>query len=274
MEIKCKYPRIIRNPQFNNLVLSGYRHLNLNGYQKYITEDEINQMMEDGFLKCECLKIILGYKLKHEFSPSPTLPQFCSNYQALSKEEKRYYTPIYSINPEELDNFIMINDMTGEFVRVFMLTRCGHCCLCDESRVNNMQYRCVLEASTHPNPPMFLTFTYDNKNYPEDDKDLKGITRELQLFHKRLRKYLFKSGQETNFKYFIVSEYGKLRKRLHFHALYFGLHNCNYVPILNEWSDKEQFKYIYRFNDICRLIKQCLNIRRRNCKVKLIIFRF
>lgn len=230
MEIKCKYPRIIRNPQFNNLVLSGYRHLICGNYHKIITQDEINQMINDGYLKADCLKIILGYKLKDEYTPSPTLSLYCGNYQNLNKDQRRYYTPVYSIQPEELDNYIMVNESTGDAVRIFMLTRCGHCCLCDESRANNMQYRCVLEASVHPNPPMFLTLTYDNENYPVDDKDLKAITRDLQLFNKRLRKYLWKSGQSTDFKYFLVSEYGKQYKRLHFHGLYFGLHNSNYVP--------------------------------------------
>ena len=230
MEVNCKYPRIIRNPQFNNLVLSGYRLLKIGNYKQRILTRDVENLIEEGYLRLDCLKIILGYKLKDEFVPSPTLPQYINNYQSLSREQKHCYTPIYSINPEDLDNYIMVNEDTGDFERIFMLTTCGHCVLCEASKSRKLQYRCILESSTHPLPPMFVTLTYDNENYPLDDRDLKAITRELQTFHKRLRKYLHKSEQPTDFKYCVVSEYGSKRKRLHYHGLYFGLHNSNYVP--------------------------------------------
>lgn len=210
-------------------------------------------MLEDGYLKLDCLKIILGYKLKDEYDSSPTLPLYCSNYQKLNRLTKRKYTPIYSIGFDDLDNFLMVNETTGDSMRIFMLTTCGHCVLCEASKSRKMQYRCILESSVHSNPPMFVTLTYDEQYYPHAyDKDMKFVTHELQKFHKRLRKLMWSEGQPTDFKYLIVNEYGTQRKRLHYHAMYFGLHNCNYVPILNVHSDKQRFKYIYKFADLLR----------------------
>ncbi|QCQ84796.1 replication initiator protein [Blackfly microvirus SF02] len=70
------------------------------------------------------------------------------------------------------------------------------------------------EAKMHKSN-VFLTMTYDDKNYPWNCSISK---RELQLFFKKLRK----TGRLI--RYFACGEYGPRTKRPHYHALVFNCH--------------------------------------------------
>lgn len=63
----------------------------------------------------------------------------------------------------------------------------------------------------------FITLTFNDKFCPRQLDH-----RYFQLFIKRLRKYLSKSGQAKRVRYFMSGEYGSLNFRPHFHSLLFG----------------------------------------------------
>lgn len=93
-----------------------------------------------------------------------------------------------------------------------LLVGCGRCILCRRQKVNEWVIRLEDESSFYRiDQKIFLTLTY--KDDPEDLRK-----RDLQLFHKRLRK------RGLEFKYFVNGEYGEEGGRPHYHGLYFGMY--------------------------------------------------
>lgn len=97
---------------------------------------------------------------------------------------------------------------------------CGKCPACLESRRREWVKRLQLESLCH-SFSSFVTLTYDDKHLPSDGLASK---RDIQLFLKRFRH----AGRDYGFvmppfKYFIVSEYGNLHHRPHYHGLLFGI---------------------------------------------------
>lgn len=104
---------------------------------------------------------------------------------------------------------------------------CGSCPECLNKRANRYMVRDVFEASAHKDNCM-ITLTYDS--YIRNSKgeiigervsDLKVNKRDVQLFLKRLRSYVFRKFG-TRFKYRLSAEYGKRTNRAHYHVLLFG----------------------------------------------------
>lgn len=91
---------------------------------------------------------------------------------------------------------------------------CGKCLECLQQRANEWAHRIVDECKQY-SQNCFLTLTYNNENLPAD----KSVNRrEVQLFLKRLRKFLGKD----KIRYFACGEYGKKGLRPHYHIIVFG----------------------------------------------------
>lgn len=94
----------------------------------------------------------------------------------------------------------------------YMLVPCNKCLNCLKNNVSQWFTRILFESLVS-DTSFFVTFTYSDHYLPKD-----GVCkRDIQLFHKRLRKAGFK------FKYYIISEYGPDTLRAHYHGIYFGL---------------------------------------------------
>lgn len=95
---------------------------------------------------------------------------------------------------------------------------CGKCVGCKLKKAGEWSLRCVLELRSHMSG-CFLTLTYNPKSIP-GDWSLNRI--DLQLFWKRLRKYLSKQPGAPKIRYVACGEYGEKLGRPHYHACVFG----------------------------------------------------
>ena len=234
-KVFCKYPILIYNPSLLTYVKRGFRKIIYGDRFTYdITLSDVIRMEDVGYLDLKFLSVLKGYRLRYEFSSLPIFdyPVYISvaRYKSLSLEDKHKYFPKYDIDVFDLDKYLLVDSSTGESVNIYQLVTCNHCVLCNHRKRNKFKYRTLIESSKHTNSPFFITLTYDDVHYPLDDKDTSSFVRELQLFNKRLRKYLSYHDTPTSYKYCFVSEYGTAHSRLHFHGLIFGLPNRYYVP--------------------------------------------
>ena len=98
---------------------------------------------------------------------------------------------------------------------------CGFCAVCRAQRRDEWQKRLEIECLYNEKKGYgntFLTLTCDD-DHPIPYGDEKRV---IQLFWKRVHKSL-PAGANPKFKYFLVSEYGTLHGRLHYHAIVCGL---------------------------------------------------
>lgn len=91
---------------------------------------------------------------------------------------------------------------------------CGKCVSCLANQRQEWVFR-LQEEFSHCNFGLFVTLTYNEESIPAD---LSVNKRDCQLFFKRLRKRLGKSG---TFRYYFISEYGDHGHRPHYHGLFF-----------------------------------------------------
>lgn len=115
-------------------------------------------------------------------------------------------------------------------VRSFIEIPCGQCIGCRLQYSRMWADRCMMELQYHKES-YFLTLTYDDMHLPRsmyvDPNTGEALTsytlckRDLQLFFKRLRKYL---GEDVKIRYFACGEYGDSTFRPHYHAIVYGLH--------------------------------------------------
>ena len=95
---------------------------------------------------------------------------------------------------------------------------CGHCYQCIRKRKLDWEIRITSEQSVST-CSFFSLISYNEENLPNPpvaDKE------SLQKLIRRLRRYLeYNYGKDVKLKYFIVSEYGEERNRLHYHAIFF-----------------------------------------------------
>lgn len=96
---------------------------------------------------------------------------------------------------------------------------CGKCVGCRMSKAKDWKIRNCLELQEHKEA-WFVTLTYDNGHVPfNENGELTLVKRDLQLFFKRLRKYI------GPFRYFACGEYGTSEhgtRRPHFHMILYG----------------------------------------------------
>lgn len=113
---------------------------------------------------------------------------------------------------------------------------CGVCPECLRKKSNYWALKCTAQAKTMSG--MMITLTYDQ--YVRDSSgniigerlpdDMSVHKRDVQLFIKRLRKYIEYYGNGEKIKYLISAEYGKRTHRPHYHAIIFGYTFTDIVP--------------------------------------------
>lgn len=91
---------------------------------------------------------------------------------------------------------------------------CGKCPICLSNRKRDWVFRLKKEMS-NCDSSYFVTLTYDDDHLPRDGLLCK---RDVQLFLKRLRKYIY----PFKVRYFYVGEYGDETMRPHYHLLLFN----------------------------------------------------
>jgi len=139
---------------------------------------------------------------------------------------------------------IVFNKEKG-FSDIKVVVPCGKCDGCRADRAKQWAVRCLHEAEMHTDNS-FLTLTYDDENIPYN----KSVSvREIQLFMKKLRKYVDKnsvasartasvnllpqgSASGKKIRFYACGEYGEKLSRPHYHVLLFGY----------DFPDKEYYK--------------------------------
>lgn len=110
------------------------------------------------------------------------------------------------------------NEMDIKFLKLQQIP-CGHCKDCLNMISRAWAFRILKEAQKHEEN-YFITLTYDPQFLPGDGQ---LVEEEISNFNKKLRTYLDRKGLPSNFKFYGVGEYGSIRKRPHYHIIYFGL---------------------------------------------------
>lgn len=107
----------------------------------------------------------------------------------------------------------------------YRVVPCNRCIGCRLDYAREWSNRMVLELLVNPSA-VFVTLTYNDESVPEVVSEAcyglvsKSLNvRDVQLFHKRLRKHF--AGNKI--RYFLAGEYGSKTFRPHYHAIYFGL---------------------------------------------------
>lgn len=109
-----------------------------------------------------------------------------------------------------------IVDKHGKWMQI----PCGHCINCRINRANDWKKRILKECEKYENNH-FVTLTYDDFHLPQN-KSLNK--RDVQLFIKKLRRFLDFHGYDKKIKYFCSGEYGDISRRPHYHLI---LINCD-----------------------------------------------
>lgn len=125
---------------------------------------------------------------------------------------------------------------------------CGKCCECRKRYQNDWSLRMNEELKHFGNKAVFVTLTYNNDSVPKVvDKETGSIYLSVNKKHvqnviKRFRtNYKRANGEDAKFTYFLTSEYGPRTLRPHYHALFFGLHNEDILPLLEDWQARYGF---------------------------------
>lgn len=122
------------------------------------------------------------------------------------------------------DKYYLFNPDTGHTIPLFFNCPCGKCEECLYSKYTELTSRLQFECLSHPIHcrPIFFTLTYDKKHLPP-----RGVSREdISDFVNKIHIYCGRNGLNTNFRHFIVSEYGsdpRYTRRAHYHGIIFGL---------------------------------------------------
>lgn len=106
-----------------------------------------------------------------------------------------------------------------------VVVSCGQCLECLKQRSIEWSFRIMDEAKLYP-LNCFITLTFSPEYLPLDGSISK---RDVQLFMKRLRKFVF----PLKIRFFASGEYGSKRLRPHYHIIIFGY----------DFPDKYFFKY-------------------------------
>lgn len=114
-----------------------------------------------------------------------------------------------------------------------MVVPCGKCFACLANQRQEWIFRLQQEFLVS-NFSIFVTLTYNDDSLPND---LSVNKRDIQLFHKRLRKHF----PSKDMRFYLVSEYGENGTlRPHYHGLYFfkGIYDKKFIYDVfeNSWN--------------------------------------
>lgn len=125
---------------------------------------------------------------------------------------------------------------------------CGKCCECRKRYQNDWALRINEEIKHFGYKAVFVTLTYNNDTVPKVvDKESGSIylsvnKKHVQNLIKRFRtNYKRANGVDAEFTYFLTSEYGPRTLRPHYHALFFGVHKSDIMPLLHDWQERYGF---------------------------------
>lgn len=125
------------------------------------------------------------------------------------------------INVQNMENSYVFDASSGECFPIYLLVPCGHCMMCTDSKVYSFVCRCQYESQLYNCDPVHMTLTYDNDHLP-DDKSVD--VRVHQLFMKRFRQDLVRSGYKFPIRFACAAEYGKKEgHRPHYHYIVWNL---------------------------------------------------
>ena len=112
---------------------------------------------------------------------------------------------------------------------------CGKCEECKKARARGWAFRILKEAEKYENN-YFITFTYDDNFLPINSFGINTLVKdEMSKFNKKLKTYLKRIGKNSDFRFYLVGEYGGQTFRPHYHVIYFNLD----LPV----DDFKLFKY-------------------------------
>lgn len=133
---------------------------------------------------------------------------------------------------------------------------CGQCIGCRLDYSRQWANRLMMELEDHdPSDCWFLTLTYDPKfetpdhilssNTETGEATLTLNKRDVQLFHKRLRKEF----PRKNLRFWLSGEYGESTARPHYHGIYFSLCLDGFDPSdrRNVWCRTDQGFTLYHW---------------------------
>lgn len=107
--------------------------------------------------------------------------------------------------------------------KLIEMVPCGKCVNCLANKRQSWSLRLWAETLSS-STSLFLTLTYEETKMPLKGNNPTLLKRDLQLFFKRLRKYIHsKYPDSPKIKYFSCGEYGGLFNRPHYHAIIFSL---------------------------------------------------
>lgn len=104
----------------------------------------------------------------------------------------------------------------GEFVDY----PCGKCFECVRKRKLDWEIR-MNYALQWSDCAFFTLLSFDEEHYPANPYDKSENIKRVQDFVKRLRKRLNKDYGSVKLKYFIATEFGEEKNRLHYHCCFF-----------------------------------------------------
>lgn len=119
---------------------------------------------------------------------------------------------------------------------------CGKCEECKRSNRSDWFVRSYYEWQKCKTSTFFYTLTYNNEHLPLFDGIACFKKKDLQDFLKRLRFRLDKYN--VKLKYIITCEYGELRNRSHYHALFFLSREINPYWFLRFVNDSWQYGFV------------------------------
>lgn len=104
----------------------------------------------------------------------------------------------------------------GSYYDFPIFVGCTNCNQCANLKSNNWTIKNYYESKKH-NKMCFITLTYNKENYTWIP-----LRKDIQLFIKRLRRYLDYHENKLKIRYFGVCEYGKRTGRIHYHLIIYG----------------------------------------------------
>lgn len=141
-----------------------------------------------------------------------------STYAHLPQEVIRnyIYSDIYKyLNINNYQYFYFKSDALKVPIPLFYLFKCGTCAFCRSQKASEYAFRSVCESVKYPQDILFVTLTYKNDFLPRNGVEVSAC----QKYFKRLRAWLSERRLPTDFRYFLVSEYGAKYGRPHYHFI-------------------------------------------------------